>query len=132
VVAAAPPNTSLQVSVPTGRLCLQRKSVTFNLKNVSGGQIDVGVSVERQADSGEWQFVQESVGTACASKTARVWRLGPGQEDRAVWSGRLAGDCFRSGRYRVIGTVNSVVPVADASPQYSRVVGPEFVLEQCK
>jgi hypothetical protein len=42
---------------------LQRKSVTFNLKNVSGGQIDVGVSVERQADSGEWQFVQESVGT---------------------------------------------------------------------
>lgn len=124
-------NTVLQVGVPTERLCVQRKAVPFVIKNVSAGTINVALTVERQGASGEWQFVQESIATPCPSKAARVWRLSPGQEDRAAWSAKLAGSCFRSGRYRVIAMVNSGATVGDASSPYRRVEGPEFLLEQC-
>ena len=123
----------VQVNLTESRLCVPRKSVAFVLRNVSPRTVDVGCSLERQNGLGEWIYYQESIGTAWASKTARVWRLAPGHEERAIWpAGFAQGGRFAPGLYRVIVSVNAAVPTGKPVSELSRSIGPEFALETCE
>jgi hypothetical protein len=122
----------VQVNLAESRLCVPRKSVAFVLRNASPRTVDVGCSLERQNDLREWIFYQESIGTAWASKTARVWRVAPGHEERAIWPAELAqAGRFAPGRYRVIVSVNAAAPNGEPVSELSRSIGPEFALETC-
>jgi hypothetical protein len=121
----------VRVNVTKSRLCVPRKGVAFVLRNVSPRTVDVGCSLERQNGLGEWIYYQESIGTAWASKTARVWRLGPGHEERAVWpAGFAQGGRFAPGRYRVVVSVSATASKGEPA-SLSRSTGPEFALETC-
>jgi hypothetical protein len=123
----------VQVSLAESRLCLPRNSVAFFMRNLSSRTVDVACSIERQSGAGEWTYYQESIGSTWASKTARVWRLTPGHEERAIWPANHAQHGrFASGRYRVIVSVHIVAKDGEPASELQRTIGPEFALEPCK
>jgi hypothetical protein len=123
----------VQVSVAELRLCLPRQSVAFVMRNVSSSTVEVGCSVERQDNSGEWVYYQESIGTPWVSKAARVWSLSPGHEERAIWlASNAQSGRFAPGRYRLVVSTRVIGKGTAPASQLQEFIGPEFALETCK